>query len=1457
MQELTPQSLARSLRNRHERAVFARIASTGAALALLLASGGAFAQGKSPIQAAPPNVLLLVDTSGSMERMPDGTLPVCTPGVTGQEPNRWGSILQGLTGTVQPFWSCGVMRRDGAPAGANEQSLNAFRKAYWDSGLVGSVDSSEEYDVNYSLPHHRPLSGSTADSDVCGVFPNGSKGALPATFTNRVFDPSYLATYPWNSGNYSYPNGHANDYSNPAPAAGNICQFVQNDDGQLDTAASFARFGLMTFDSDSGAGIGKYLKLAGSPSTSTYQGGLASGAGLNVGGGWTFLYSNSDSAAAGDGLSLTGAVGNPATVFPLMGRFPGCTTDVQMAVGARNQYAPPWEGPFVKFPDPLMTRSQLAKHNENVQKAIAAVRPYGGTPIAGMMASAYDYLLRWGAANNQPSIAGEANSVPPRLDQYVQGGCRKQFVVLLTDGGPNLDLRDANCASSPSSGAEGTSFNTSSYCPFYKPDLTALRLRTEATSLIGAAASPIETFVIGFAVGHDSPGPALDGLPAPLTPRTCSAWRATFTSANAMAAACAGTPPAAGTTARACCDLNDIGVQGDEVSPAGNKRGAYFAESQSDLIGVFADILGQIAQQSSTRAVPAYAPSVTVASGASTITQSSTILASFRADPSQGVANANATSSANIWTGNLQRSRSICNSTGTTTEQAVAKASGDDFEYNLQRTTKERYFFTAVPEKVGGHIDGAESIRPYIGSLNDGVNDVGGVETVLTNADLSSTSGFRSALGLDAGETKDLFDIDKSTCKATTVKGNIKLPKVHEDDCARLMWGFASAAKPSNYPTAEAGYAVRCPIGSGPGQSTNLDDCKPLGSIIHSSPAVAGPPSALLRDEGYRKYADLYKNVYAPAGAPGGTYKQRQTLYVSTTDGLLHAFDVNFGGDASKPSELWAFLPPAVLPQLKTNFPGGQRNLLDGTPVVKDVVFDRGGADVGKHEPWHTVLVSGLGKDGYFALDVSSDGELAAASSYNPVTDGSLATLKSRLRSSAPVGPHFLWQLQSTIEAGGSEKGKHKGKKNKKGDKVYGLFGDKVGTPVITTLFFNDAAHTNSDNKPHEIGVAILPGGIDEDVPATGPSCARRTSPLPSYSAPNDVMNPRSSVRGWGANCGDAVAGRSVTIVRLDTGEIVRHFARATSSDDDVPKRLLDRGVCSGPNDNCRVINSPFDAPIVGTPVVFPNDVGSIAQKAFVGDADGTLYRLDLSSPDPSQWSAKLFLDTRGASFPDTGFTGDKPIAIPPVLSLAENGNLVLGVANGDQEDLSSKPAGDHNLLWSVTEIPAQSSVPVHPELNWYMNFTDGERVTGPMAVFDKTFYFATYKVSSTANVCQNGSANLYGRDYVKPYDTGNLSAGGDYRLVPVTAPFQSQGPDLIPGVSIRESQACATQVNTNDFFGGVRMGSQMTTPASFSLFANKAKNGGTNGNAVAQIKKDLQLPRTQTIVDSWASVVE
>src|SRR5262249_27440548 len=76
-----------------------------------------------------PNVLLLVDNSGSMEKMVDGTDPeantfsgtdACTlyPGnvSTGaaSTPNRWGTLLQALTGTFSNGYRCYKMDRNGA-----------------------------------------------------------------------------------------------------------------------------------------------------------------------------------------------------------------------------------------------------------------------------------------------------------------------------------------------------------------------------------------------------------------------------------------------------------------------------------------------------------------------------------------------------------------------------------------------------------------------------------------------------------------------------------------------------------------------------------------------------------------------------------------------------------------------------------------------------------------------------------------------------------------------------------------------------------------------------------------------------------------------------------------------------------------------------------------------------------------------------------------------------------------------------------------------------------------------------------------------------------------------------------------------------------------------------------------------------------------------------------------------
>ena len=94
---------------------------TSVAAAAALSGGSAFAQ--SDINPPLPNVLLLLDTSGSMENMPNDKAPedpsnnpplaastaACTPGVT-TTPNKWATLVQVLSGDINNF-SCESLDR--------------------------------------------------------------------------------------------------------------------------------------------------------------------------------------------------------------------------------------------------------------------------------------------------------------------------------------------------------------------------------------------------------------------------------------------------------------------------------------------------------------------------------------------------------------------------------------------------------------------------------------------------------------------------------------------------------------------------------------------------------------------------------------------------------------------------------------------------------------------------------------------------------------------------------------------------------------------------------------------------------------------------------------------------------------------------------------------------------------------------------------------------------------------------------------------------------------------------------------------------------------------------------------------------------------------------------------------------------------------------------------------------
>jgi type IV pilus assembly protein PilY1 len=100
-------------------------------------------------------------------------------------------------------------------------------------------------------------------------------------------------------------------------------------------------------------------------------------------------------------------------------------------------------------------------------------------------------------------------------------------------------------------------------------------------------------------------------------------------------------------------------------------------------------------------------------------------------------------------------------------------------------------------------------------------------------------------------------------------------------------------------------------------------------------------------------------------------------LYVGANDGMLHAFEITTDADGkTSGNEIFAYVPGLVFENLKEYADPGfiHKYFVDLTPTVA-----KGSGLLGGNDP-ETILVGGLGKGGkgYFALDVTAPGSMAA-----------------------------------------------------------------------------------------------------------------------------------------------------------------------------------------------------------------------------------------------------------------------------------------------------------------------------------------------------------------------------------------------------------------------------------------------------------------------------------------------
>jgi hypothetical protein len=138
-------------------------------------------------------------------------------------------------------------------------------------------------------------------------------------------------------------------------------------------------------------------------------------------------------------------------------------------------------------------------------------------------------------------------------------------------------------------------------------------------------------------------------------------------------------------------------------------------------------------------------------------------------------------------------------------------------------------------------------------------------------------------------------------------------------------------------------------------------DTKPIGDIINSTPVVVGFPPYWYPFNQYISWAHATS--------------RDTTVYIGANDGSLHAIDLTSG------TEQWAFVPKSMQAKLnkaetdplfdRCTTEYCHQYYVDGSPIVGDVYADFDGDSV---EEWRTMLVVGEreGGEAYFALDVTS-----------------------------------------------------------------------------------------------------------------------------------------------------------------------------------------------------------------------------------------------------------------------------------------------------------------------------------------------------------------------------------------------------------------------------------------------------------------------------------------------------
>jgi hypothetical protein len=176
-----------------------------------------------------------------------------------------------------------------------------------------------------------------------------------------------------------------------------------------------------------------------------------------------------------------------------------------------------------------------------------------------------------------------------------------------------------------------------------------------------------------------------------------------------------------------------------------------------------------------------------------------------------------------------------------------------------------------------------------------------------------------------------------------------------------------------------------------------------------------------------------------------------------------------------------------------------------------------------------------------------------------------------------------------------------------------------------------------------------------------------------------------------------------------------------------------------------RQIDHPdMDSPMVGSPAVYPGVGVTPAERAYIGDAQGRIWRLDMRDPSPAQWKVDIAWPLAGDVNPPIGH----PSLDRPAMATREDGSLVVvyGQGRGGADNLPRNVVSFTDTL--VPAAQANNPPVFEASLNWTMPLRSTEVVTGAPVLFDRTVFFTTVSRPAAVAACTPVVSRLYGVHY-------------------------------------------------------------------------------------------------------------